>query len=698
MRLQVATMLGAAVAGLAGRLRAHVPTLLLASVAAGLAYLIASTVFDTAQAVFAPIAAVVATGLSAGQRRRRAVEISIGVVLGITAADLLSRWVGIGAWQLGAAVLLATTAAVAFRTSGLLSNQAAVAAVVVMTLVPLLDTGPWVRLGDALIGGAVAVVLSTLLSTTTFRAVSAVADRILFDYAAVLSALRDDLAAGSLAGAEARLAEVESLASARQELDDAAAAARERLVPTGSGTRAARRRALDAGALLAERIVLLLTSARGLCRAGANLVRHGRPVEPELLEAVDQLVAAVTALRGWISGEYDDDEIARLALTAAATASQLYVVDSPPTVIVAVGQLRSAVVDVLRITGATQAEAVASLESAAGRAEFAAGRDHPGPVAGHVDRCAPRRPSVTVGNMGTTSDIADTAEQMVNDSGGFPAQEQEPPGLTSEMTPLPDHGEHSYRGSGRLEGLKALITGGDSGIGRAAAIAFAREGADVAISYMPVEQPDAEETASWIEKAGRRAVLLPADIRDEQQCRQMVRDAAGQLDGLDVLVNNAGYQHARGAGLQTLDTENLDLVMKTNLYATFWASQEALAFLGRGSSIINTTSIQAYQPAPPLLDYASTKAALNNLTVNLANELGERGIRVNAVAPGPIWTPLQPATQDGQKLEEFGGDTPLGRAGQPGECAGAFVFLASPSDASYVSGTVLGVTGGKPIF
>ncbi|MCT1639970.1 SDR family oxidoreductase [Dietzia cinnamea] len=300
--------------------------------------------------------------------------------------------------------------------------------------------------------------------------------------------------------------------------------------------------------------------------------------------------------------------------------------------------------------------------------------------------------------MGTTSDIADNAQQMVNDSGGFPAQEQEPPGLTSRMDPRPDHGEHSYRGSGRLEGLKTLITGGDSGIGRAAAIAFAREGADVAISYLPVEQPDAEETAEWIEKAGRRAVLLPADLQDEAQCRKVVRDAAEQLGGLDVLVNNAAYQHARGDGLETIDSENLDRVMKTNLYATIWASQEALRFLGRGSSIINTTSIQAYQPAPPLVDYAATKAALNNLTVNLANELGERGIRVNAVAPGPIWTPLQPATQDPEKLEEFGGDTPLGRAGQPGECAGAYVFLASPSDASFVSGTVLGVTGGKPIF
>ena len=306
--------------------------------------------------------------------------------------------------------------------------------------------------------------------------------------------------------------------------------------------------------------------------------------------------------------------------------------------------------------------------------------------------------SVTFAGMGTTSDIAGNAQRMVNDSGGFPAQEQEPPGLTSRMTPQPDHGEESYRGSGRLEGLRTLITGGDSGIGRAAANAFPREGAAVALSFLPEEKSDAADTAGWIEKAGRRAVLLPADLQDEHQCRKVVRDAAEQLGGLDVLVNNAGYQHARGEGLETIDSENLDRVMKTNLYATIWASQEALQFLGRGSSIINTTSIQAYQPAPPLADYAATKAALNNLTVNLANELGDRGIRVNAVAPGPIWTPLQPATQNGEKLEKFGGDTPLGRAGQPGECAGAYVFLASPSDASYVSGTVLGVTGGKPVF
>lgn len=300
--------------------------------------------------------------------------------------------------------------------------------------------------------------------------------------------------------------------------------------------------------------------------------------------------------------------------------------------------------------------------------------------------------------MDKLSDVAKRAEALVNGSGGFPAQQQQPPGLTGPMHPNPDHGEQTYRGHEKLAGLRALITGGDSGIGRAVAIAYAREGADVAISYLPEEQPDAEETRRWIEQAGRRAVLLPGDIRDEETCRGVVRDAAEQLGGLDILVNNAGYQMARGGGLEGIGTEQLDRVMKTNLYAMFWATQEALSHLGSGASIINSTSIQAFEPSPALMDYASTKAAINNFTVNLAAELGSRGIRVNAVAPGPIWTPLQPATQPEEKLEKFGGDTPLGRAGQPSELAGAYVFLASPADASYVSGTVLGVTGGKPVF
>ena len=296
------------------------------------------------------------------------------------------------------------------------------------------------------------------------------------------------------------------------------------------------------------------------------------------------------------------------------------------------------------------------------------------------------------------SDVARTATQLVNDQGGFPAQEQQPPGLTEPMNPLPDHGEKSYRGSGRLTGLRALITGGDSGIGRAVAIAFAREGADVALSYLPSEQPDAEETSHWVREAGQTAALLPSDITDRDTCQALPGRVVDALGGLEILINNAGFQMARTHGIEELADDHLDRVIKTNLYALLWLTRAAVPHLVSGASIINTTSIQAYDPSTTLLDYAATKAAINNFTVNLAGELGPKGIRVNAVAPGPIWTPLQPATQDADHLVEFGGDTPLGRAGQPSEVAPAFVFLASPSDASYVSGTVLGVTGGKPVF
>ncbi|GAA5031977.1 SDR family oxidoreductase [Terrabacter aeriphilus] len=299
------------------------------------------------------------------------------------------------------------------------------------------------------------------------------------------------------------------------------------------------------------------------------------------------------------------------------------------------------------------------------------------------------------------SEIADRAEALVrhDDKGGFPAQQQEPPGLTTAMEPRPDHGEQTYVGHGKLEGKRALITGGDSGIGRAVAIAFAREGADVAISYLPSEQADAEETLAWVEKAGRRGALLPGDLVDRQTCMGVVADAVRDLGGLDILVNNAGYHWARGPeGLEGLQPEHVERVLRTNLYAVMWLCQAALPHLAPGSCILNTTSIQAYDPSPALLDYAATKAALNNLTVNLAASLGPKGIRVNAVAPGPIWTPLQPATREGDTLETFGADTPLGRAGQPGEVAPAYVFLASPADASYVSGTVLGVTGGGAVF
>jgi len=258
------------------------------------------------------------------------------------------------------------------------------------------------------------------------------------------------------------------------------------------------------------------------------------------------------------------------------------------------------------------------------------------------------------------SEIADRAQGMVrhDDKGGFPAQQQDPPGLTSQMHPVPDHGEQTYVGHGRLEGRRALITGGDSGIGRAIAIAYAREGADVAISYLPAEQSDAEDTLRWIEKAGRTGVLVPGDLVERQACMRAVADAVRGLGGLDILVNNAGYHWDRGPeGLEGLQPEHVERVMRTNLYAVIWLCQAALPHLRPGSSIINTTSIQAYDPSPALLDYAATKAALNNLTVNLAASLGPKGIRVNAVAPGPIWTPLQPATRDSRKIETFGADT-----------------------------------------
>jgi NAD(P)-dependent dehydrogenase (short-subunit alcohol dehydrogenase family) len=297
------------------------------------------------------------------------------------------------------------------------------------------------------------------------------------------------------------------------------------------------------------------------------------------------------------------------------------------------------------------------------------------------------------------SEIASRAEQLVDpDSGGFPEQQQEPPGLTSRMDPTPDHGERTYRGSGKLTGMRALVTGGDSGIGRAVAIAYAREGADVAISYLSEEQQDAEETARWVDEAGRRSVLVPGDLTDEATCQGLVDQAVAELGGLEILVNNAGFQMARTQSLEETTTEQLDRVFKTNLYALFWVTRAALPHLKAGGSIINNSSIQAYEPSTSLLDYAATKAAINNFTVNLAAQVGSRGIRVNAVAPGAVWTPLQPATQPAEKVAKFGADAPLGRAGQPGEVAPAFVFLASPTDASYVSATVLGVTGGKPVF
>ncbi|GGG52278.1 dehydrogenase [Kocuria dechangensis] len=297
------------------------------------------------------------------------------------------------------------------------------------------------------------------------------------------------------------------------------------------------------------------------------------------------------------------------------------------------------------------------------------------------------------------SPVSHHARQMTDDEGGMPEQQQAPPGLTAAMDPVPDHGEASWEGHGRLEGLKALITGGDSGIGRAVAIAFAREGADVAINYLPEEDEDAHDVAGWIEKAGRTAVLVPGDLREEQACEDIVARAVEGLGGLNIVVNNAGFHWARGEeGLKGLAAEDLERAVRTNLYGTLWISRAALKHLGRGDCIINTTSVQAYDPSVSMIDYAATKAALNNVTANLAAELGPEGIRVNAVAPGPVWTPLQPATKEPEAVAAMGKNTPLGRIAQPAELAGAYVFLASPAEASYVSGTVVGVTGGLPVF
>jgi NAD(P)-dependent dehydrogenase (short-subunit alcohol dehydrogenase family) len=270
------------------------------------------------------------------------------------------------------------------------------------------------------------------------------------------------------------------------------------------------------------------------------------------------------------------------------------------------------------------------------------------------------------------------------------------PGTTGQMDDEPDHGEDSYRGTGRLTGKKAIITGGDSGIGRAVAIAFAREGADVLIAYLPQEEEDARSTAELVEKAGRKAVTVPGDIRDEAHCISIVERAVSDLGGVDILVNNAAYQMAQPGGITDISTQQFDRVMKTNLYAMFWLSKAAVPHMRPGSTIINTASIQAYQSSPELLDYATTKAGIVAFTKALGAGLAEKGIRVNSVAPGPIWTPLIPATMPEEKVESFGEQTPLGRAGQPAELAPAYVFFAS-QESSYVTGEVLGVTGGQPL-
>lgn len=275
----------------------------------------------------------------------------------------------------------------------------------------------------------------------------------------------------------------------------------------------------------------------------------------------------------------------------------------------------------------------------------------------------------------------------------FPEQNQLWPGLASKMIPRPDHGETSYKGSGRLLGRKALITGGDSGMGRAAAIAYAREGADVAINYFPTEEPDAREVVELIRAAGRKAVAIPGDLREEAFCKRLVEQAVSGLGGLDILVSNAGCQHSVPS-IADMTTELFDWTMKTNIYAPFWIIKAALPHMSPGATIIATTSEQAYDPSPDLYDYAQTKAATMNFVKSLAKQLGPKGIRVNGVAPGPIWTPLQ--TSGGAQVEKytkFGGNYPLGRPGEPAELASIYVQLAS-QDASYTTGNIYGAGGG----
>ncbi|MEU4144759.1 SDR family oxidoreductase [Streptomyces parvulus] len=276
----------------------------------------------------------------------------------------------------------------------------------------------------------------------------------------------------------------------------------------------------------------------------------------------------------------------------------------------------------------------------------------------------------------------------------FPPQDQAHPGWTGPMDPPPDHGEDSYRGSGRLDGRKTVITGGDSGIGRAVALAFAREGADVLFTHLDDEKDDAAETVRLVEEAGRRAVAVACDVREEDNCRTLIDRAVSEFGRIDVLVNNAAYQMSQPDGIEAISTEQFDRVMRTNLYGMFWLSKMALPHIPEGGSIINSASVQAYKPSPHLLDYATTKGAIVTFTQGLAQMLIERGVRVNAVAPGPVWTPLIPATLPDTR--SFGRQAPIGRPAQPAEMAPAYVFLAS-REASYITAEIVNATGGTPL-
>jgi NAD(P)-dependent dehydrogenase (short-subunit alcohol dehydrogenase family) len=276
-----------------------------------------------------------------------------------------------------------------------------------------------------------------------------------------------------------------------------------------------------------------------------------------------------------------------------------------------------------------------------------------------------------------------------------PRQQQRPPGVQAEMDPVPDCGEETYVGTRKLEGKVAVITGADSGIGRAVAIAYAREGADVVISYLS-EDDDAQSTAEWVEKAGRRAILVRGDLSRSEECRQLVDTAVRELGRIDVLVNNAAYQMSHQS-IEEVSDEEWEHTFATNIHAMFYLVKAALPHMGEGSSIIGSSSVNSDMPSPQLAPYAATKAAIANFCASLAQMLGERGIRVNSVAPGPIWTPLIPSTMPEEKVEKFGDDTPLGRPGQPAELAAAYVLLAS-DDGSYMSGARVAVTGGRPIL
>jgi len=276
-----------------------------------------------------------------------------------------------------------------------------------------------------------------------------------------------------------------------------------------------------------------------------------------------------------------------------------------------------------------------------------------------------------------------------------PEQRQTPPGLTSDMTPQPDHGEHSYKGSGRLSGKAAIITGADSGIGRAVAIAFAREGADILISYLQ-EHDDAKQTQHWIEQAGRRAILMPGDVADETYCQSIIDRAVREFGKLDILVNNAAMQRTH-ENIDEISSQEWDKTFRTNIYSVFYLSKAALGHMRPGAAIVNTTSINAKNPSPNLLAYATTKGAIANFTAGLAQLVAEKGIRVNCVAPGPIWTPLIPSTMPADHVASFGKNTPLGRAGQPAELAPAYVLLAS-DEGSYMTGAMIPVTGGRPML